>query len=91
MYKRQRADSLVPVMAGNIPQPIYPLVARISGEQEELSDAIAGRDMTGIINAFANDPLLTCSLSDARKLFREMVGNTAGCLKSYDLGGWEND
>ena len=47
--------------------------------------------MTRIFNAFANDPLLTCSLSDARKLFREMVGNTAGCLKSYDLGGWEND
>ena len=86
-----RADSLVPVMAGNIPQPIYPLVARICGEQEEISDAIAGRDMTRIFNAFANDPLLTCSLSDARKLFREMVGNTAGCLKSYDLGGWEND
>ena len=86
-----RSDSLVPVMAGNIPQPIYPLVARICGEQEEISDAIAGRDMTRIFNAFANDPLLTCSLTDARKLFREMVGNTAGCLKSYDLGGWEND
>ena len=86
-----RSDSLVPVMAGNIPQPIYPLVARICGEQEEISDAIAGRDMTRIFNAFANDPLLTCSLADARKLFREMVGNTAGCLKSYDLGGWEND
>lgn len=86
-----RADSLVPVMAGDIPQPIYPLISRVCGEQEELSEAIAARDMTRVFNAFANDPLITCSFTDAEKLFWEMVGNTAKYLDSYELARKHND
>ncbi len=80
-----RDDEVVPVMAGPVPQPIYPLVARICGEQEVLNDAIARRDVEAIFNAFANDPLVTCSREEARELFKEMVLNTKEYLGSYDL------
>ena len=80
-----RAGCVVPVLAGMIPQSIYPLVSRICGQQELLSAAIANRDLAGIFSVFVNDPLVTCSFDDAKKLFKEMVMNTKECLASYDL------
>ena len=50
-----------------------------------LSDAIANRDLDMIFNVFANDPLVTCSMDDAKALFREMVLATKDYLTSYDL------
>ncbi len=78
-------DSVTPVFAGEIPSEIYPLISRISGEQEEVSAAIAERDLGRIFNAFANDPLTTCSYADAKALFKEMVENTKKYLDMYDL------
>lgn len=80
-----RSDSITPVMAGEIPSSIYPMISRVCGIQEELSDAIAKRDVERIFNAFANDPLVTCSREDARALFKEMVENTKEYLKDFDL------
>lgn len=80
-----RADEVTPVIAGDIPTEIYPLVSRICGEQESLDKAIAARDVEGIFNVFVNDPLVTCSLTEARKLFTEMVMNTKAYLTMYDL------
>ena len=80
-----RAGEVVPVMAGEIPEEIYPLISRVCTQQEIISDAIAKRDVEAIFNAFANDPLTTCSLDEARALFREMVMNTKKYLDSYDL------
>ena len=80
-----RAGSLTPVLAGPIPEEIYPLIARICGEQELLSEGIAQRDTEKIFAAFANDPLVTCGLNDARRLFREMCENTREYLTMYDL------
>ena len=80
-----RANSLRPVFAGNVPTSIYPLVARIVGEQEALSEAIAARDLEAIFSVFANDPLVTCGYSDARELFREMCERTSKYLTDYDL------
>jgi alpha-galactosidase len=79
------SDSLRPVMAGNIPNSIYPLVSKICTEQEAVADAIANRDVEAIFNAFASDPLVTCNISDARKLFDEMVENTKKYLTDYNL------
>ncbi len=78
-------DSVTPVFAGEIPSKIYPLVARICGEQEEISAAVAERDLGRIFNAFASDPLTTCSYEDAKALFKEMVENTKEYLDMYDL------
>lgn len=80
-----RAGSLTPVFAGKIPESIYPLIARICGEQEMLSKAIARRDLEGIFQAFANDPLVTCGLEDARRLFEEMCFNTRAYLGMYGI------
>lgn len=79
------SGSVTPVMAGEIPETIYPLVSRICGEQEAVNDAIANRDLNATFNAFVNDPLVTCSLSEAKELFREMVLNTKEYLSSFDL------
>ncbi len=80
-----RSNSLTPVFAGNIPSEIYPLVSRVCAEQEAVSDAIANRDLEKIFIAFANDPLVTCGIENARKLFDEMVDNTKEYLGSYNL------
>lgn len=80
-----RSDSVTPVLAGEIPLEIYPLVSRICAEQEAVFDAITERNIEKIFAAFANDPLVTCNLSDARKLFDEMVNNTKEYLKDYDI------
>ena len=78
-------DSVKPVMAGDIPKEIYPLIARICGEQQMLDEAIAKRDIEMIFNVFVNDPLVTCSLHEARELFSQMVLNTKDYLSDYDL------
>ncbi|MBE7012246.1 MAG: alpha-glucosidase/alpha-galactosidase [Ruminococcaceae bacterium] len=80
-----RSDSVTPVMAGEIPKEIYPLVSRVCAEQELVSEAIAERDIEKIFIAFANDPLVTCGIENARKLFDEMVANTRKYLTDYNL------
>ena len=80
-----RSGSVTPVLAGELPSSIYPLVARVCGQQERLSECLAKRDVEGILQVFSNDSLVTCSLADARKLFDEMCRNTAEYLGSYKL------
>lgn len=81
-----RADSLVPVFAGEIPKEIYPLIARISGEQELVVNAGLERNLEKAFKAFVGDPLVNLDLSDARKLFDEMTDNTKAYLKDYFAG-----
>ena len=78
-----RAGSVTPVMAGPIPVSIYALVARICAEQEAVADGIARRDTEAIFAAFSGDPLVTCNLQEARRLFCEMFENTADWLTMY--------
>lgn len=80
-----RADAVTPVMSGEIPKSIDSLVSGICAEQEALNEAIANRDIEAIFSVFVNDPLVTCSMEDARKLFEEMVNNTKKYLGSYDI------
>lgn len=79
-----RANNLQPVFAGPVPTEIYPLVSRICAEQELVSEGIAERDLGKIFCAFANDPLVTCGLEDAKKLFMEMCENTRAYLTMYE-------
>lgn len=53
------------------------------GEQEQVVDCALNRDLDGVFNAFAADPNMCISVSDARKLFDEMVDNTKEYLKMY--------
>ena len=78
-------DQVTPVMAGEVPVEIHPMVSRICTEQEMLDKGFAQRDVELIFNAFAADPLVTIPREEARKLFKEMVMNTKKYLTSYDL------
>ncbi len=80
-----RADSLNPVFSGNIPTSIYPLVSRICYQQEAVSEAIANRDLDAVYAVFVNDPLVTCGMDDAKRLFDEMVENTKKYLPDWNL------
>ena len=80
-----RDNDLRPVMAGPIPKEILPLVSRVCTEQEAVFDAITRRDLDAIFQAFISDPLVTCSISDAKKMFDEMIDNTKEYLKDYNL------
>ena len=80
-----RAGTVTPVMAGEIPAEILPLVGRVCAEQEALNKALGNRDTNAIFQQFAGDPLVTCGYEDAKKLFMEMCENTKEYLTSYDL------
>lgn len=80
-----RSDSVTPVFAGEIPREIYPLVSRACTQQEALFEAIEARDLDKIFAVFVNDPLVTCGLEDARRLFDEMVQNTKAYLTDYNV------
>lgn len=83
-----RTNSLFPVIAGNVPDEIYPLVQRICLEQEQISEAVAQRDVAKVFDVFLKDPLVTCSYQEARELFGEMLQKTRKYLTMYDLTGW---
>ena len=53
--------------------------------RRNITDTPNTRDLNKIFQAFANDPLVTCGLEDARKLFKEMCENTKEYLTMYDL------
>jgi len=78
-----RDDSVIPCMAGPVPVQIHGLISRIVAEQELVTQAAMERDLEKAFTAFVNDPLVTVSMPDARKLFNEMVENTAAYLQEY--------
>ena len=45
--------------------------------------AAIDRDLEAAFQAFTADPLVTLNTADARKLFDEMVQNTADYLQEY--------
>ena len=77
------ADTVQPVLAGPLPASIYPLVTRICGIQEMISEAAAQRDMGLAFQAFALDPNMPLGLDDAKALFAVMRKNTAAYLTMY--------
>lgn len=78
------SNSVRPVMAGPIPDRIMPLVGRIVAEQQMIVKAAMARDLELAYNAFVCDSLVRIPLSDSRKLFDEMIQNTAGYLDMYN-------
>lgn len=78
-------DSVRPVMAGNLPESIYPLIARICGQQEMITTAGLNRDLDLAFQVFANDPLMDLPLDKARALFDQMIDATKAYLTSYNV------
>ena len=78
-----RSDQVTPLYSGAVPKEIYPLISRIAGEQELITEAGLARDPELAFTAFVNDPLVTVSVGEARALFGEMMENTASYLTMY--------
>lgn len=78
-------DSVIPVMAGELPKKIYPLISRICGNQEIVAEAAKNRDLELAFSAFANDSLVRLPLDKARELFDKMIENTKEYLTMYNL------
>ena len=72
-----RANSATPVFAGDIPFELYPMIAKLAGEQELTVRAGLERNFDLAFQAFVQDPLCSnLSLSEAKKLFDKMIDNT---------------
>ena len=77
------ARGVQPISAGAIPAGVDNLVQRVAYNQELTVEAAMTCNYELAFRAFVNDPLVTCSLTDARKLFEEMVKNTEKYLPDY--------
>ena len=80
-----RENDVTPLLAGEVPTNIYPLISRILGEQEMVMDAVEKRDLNLAFQAFTTDPLMTISHTDAKALFDEMIENTKEYLSMYNI------
>lgn len=78
-----RDNSIVPVMAGNVPEGVLALVSQAADEQLTVAKAAKERDLELAFRAFCQDPLVRLDLPKARALFDEMVENTKEYLKEY--------
>ena len=77
------SDSVKPVMSGSIPPQVNTLVSRICFEQLALLEAIQNRSLDEIFAVFCGDPLVTCTISEAKQLFVKMVEHTKEYLEMY--------
>ena len=80
-----RHGTVTPVMAGYMGNEIAALVRRHVYNHQTVLDAVMTKDKNLAFKAFMNDPLVTCSVWDAEKLFREMLENTAKYLPAEFL------
>lgn len=78
-------NSVRPVMAGKMPDDVFNLVVRHVINQETVLKAAFNKDADLAFRAFANDPLVTVSLKDARELFRRMLENTRDYLPGWNI------
>lgn len=77
------SDTVRPVFAGNIPQEIYPLISKIAGVQEMVSEAAAERDLDKAFRAFMEQ--VDLPIDEAKTLFDTMIDNTKKYLKEYGV------
>ena len=79
-----RAGSLSPVMAGAVPDSIYPLISRAARENEATLDAAFSQDLGYAYEKFAELNLLKSLKEEEKKeLFATMCKGTEAYLGSY--------
>jgi alpha-galactosidase len=69
-------DSVRPLLAGRLPDPVHGMVAHHVSNQEAVLAAALNGDPELAFSAFAGDPLVTIGLADARELYGTMLRNT---------------
>lgn len=81
-----KKDSVQPVMAGNLPTTIAPMIAQHTYNQQLVLKAGLEKDLDLAFAAFVRDPLCgTLTLKDARELFNTMIKNTKKYLDGYKI------
>jgi alpha-galactosidase/6-phospho-beta-glucosidase family protein len=78
-------DSVVPIVSGGFLPDVNILVARNIVNQETILKAGITKDINLAFRAFANDPLVTIEITEARDLFRRMLDNTKRFLPGWQL------
>ncbi|MBQ8497254.1 MAG: alpha-glucosidase/alpha-galactosidase [Clostridia bacterium] len=79
-----RDGSLTPVMAGEIPESIYPLISRAGRENEATLDAAFSLDLGYAYEKFAElNMLKSLKTEEKQELFETMYRNTEGYLGVY--------
>lgn len=77
-------DSIAPVMAGSLPEPVWALVARQVINQETVMKAMTQEQREPLLQAFMNDPLTSClTVKEGRELFGKMLKNTQNYLPEW--------
>lgn len=80
-----RHNTVKPVCAGRMNNEIKAMVMRHSNNHQTILKAALTHDKELAFSAFVNDPLVTCSLKDAKVLFDNMLKNTKKYLPDYNL------
>ena len=78
------ARGVQPLASGALPAGVDNLVQRVAYNQELTVEAAITGNYELAFRAFVNDPLVTIPVSDARKLFNEMLENTKKYLPAYN-------
>ena len=79
------ADSLIPVMAGALPESIYAKVEKVSRENDQAVEAAFSCDLKICFEAFCDSHLLKeLTDEDKRMLFNEMYEGTKKYLSMYE-------
>lgn len=69
-------DHISPIMVGNLPESIKPLIDPHIQNQGDILKAAFTYDRELAFHAFINDPLMTLDQSTAKKLFEDMLDHT---------------
>ena len=77
-------DSVQPLFAGSLPEPVHALVERVVLEQETVVGAALESDYEKAFTAFINDANVGLPIDTARKLYDEMLENTKAYLPAYE-------
>jgi alpha-galactosidase len=79
-----RANTLLPVQAGKVPEKIFYNVNRIARENDRAVEAALSRDLNKALAAFKQDHMVaSLKESDQEELFRTMYEGTKEYLKEY--------
>jgi len=78
------ADSVIPVMAGELPESIYEKIRKVSEENDRAVEAAFSEDLNTCFEVFCESHLLK-DLTDEQKkaLFDEMYEGTKKYLSMY--------
>lgn len=78
-------DSIRPVSAGKLPNPVHGLVIRHVYNQETILEAALAKNKDLAFAAFVNDPLVNIPIEEAKVLFEAMLHNTKEYLHGWDI------